>query len=243
MSASPPSNSVNGSLPVVLRALLPFLISQAYVVWLVASSDIDGFQAMVMYVPEVLLASFSSAFLFSRSADVLANRTRQFLALLLGSFVLLVMLLLACTPPAGAENADQQPGERMLAYARQALSGDLALRGSIYLVISFAASLVQAFASADPQRTWYDNVVRPAFIAFLGIFLSAFLFLTGGLGIAWPVVLLVDGLSEATRHWLGSLCLVLTFIALRVLMIWFSRWRSTPEQRDQDYQAFLAGEG
>jgi len=168
MSASPPSNSVNGSLPVVLRALLPFLISQAYVVWLVASSDIDGFQAMVMYVPEVLLASFSSAFLFSRSADVLANRTRQFLALLLGSFVLLVMLLLACTPPAGAENADQQPGERMLAYARQALSGDLALRGSIYLVISFAASLVQAFASADPQRTWYDNVVRPAFYCVSG---------------------------------------------------------------------------
>ena len=106
-------------------------------------------------------------------------------------------------------------------------AGDAALlfgaRGGVYLGGGIVPKMIDALST--------------------GIFLSAFLFLTGGLGIAWPVVLLVDGLSEATRHWLGSLCLVLTFIALRVLMIWFSRWRSTPEQRDQDYQAFLAGEG
>jgi hypothetical protein len=243
MPASPQNAPIKGSLPAALSVLLPFLVSQAYVVWLVATSDIDGFQAMVMYLPEIQLASFSSTFLFSRSYGVLAKRLLQFLGIVAGNFVLLVMLLFICTPEGGATSAAQQPGERMYAYAQQSLSGGLVVRSLIYLVISFVASLMQAFASADPPRTWYNNVVRPVFMAFMALFLSIFIFLTGGFGLGWPVVFLTANLSQTTRQWLGSLFLVSTFIVLRAVMTWFSGSRATDEQREQDYQAFLAGEG
>lgn len=244
MSANPQVASNKGSLPASLNAIVPFLVSQVYIVWLIVTSDINRFQAMVMYLPEAQLASLSSTFLFSRSSDVRTKRLRQFFGFVAGSFVLLVMLLFVCTPERGAGNPGQQSGDRMSHFAMQSLSGDFAIRSLIYLAISFVAALVQALMSADPQRTWYNTVVRPVGFTFMAIFLSLFVFLTGGFGVlVLPAELLAAALSITTRIWLGSLVLVLTFIALRAAMTWYSGSRASDEQREQDYQSFLAGEG
>jgi hypothetical protein len=209
--------------------LLPLIASQAYTIWLVAAAEISYFQVMVLNLAEVWLATLSSMIFFSPTMDVLKRRAVKQFGITGAVFFLLVVLALAGVSGAVSPGTREQPLFRMLDLVSASLNGGLLINGVIYIGISLGMSLILAFASGKGGRAWYANVITPAYMTMLAIFLSVILFF-------------ITGMHDSRTPGLSSaLFLVGIFFALRLLFAWLGQ-RMSKTDVEADYAKFMQGQ-
>ena len=209
----------------VLVSLLPLAAGQAYVILLVSIGNLNYFQALVVNLPEIWLASLSSMLFFSRSREVLRKRAVKLFAMTGAALVLSLLLLVAGTP----ERASGSGGTpAIFVFAGASLTADFIRQCLIYLAICLGSALLVAFISRAPARTWYQNVVLPSYIALVALFLSL-------------VLLFVSGMRDATPQPWQTLALVCAFATLRLVLTGVIQLKSSDTQLQEDYQSFLSG--
>src|SRR5579871_2601398 len=133
------SMSPNENAPVPAEAqvvsLLPLIAGQIYALALVITDHLGYFQFMLLNAADVWLAWLSTLFLFSSGEGVFGKRLRKFLGLNGGLFVALAFAAYAGVASDLELGTRNQPLFRMLDLVSISLSGDLVMKGLIYIAV------------------------------------------------------------------------------------------------------------
>lgn len=172
MPASPES-APHQSVLAIAKGLMPLALGQLFILWQVASAQINVFEVMLMASAEIFLTTMAAAIFFSPNFTIFWRRFNdQTNVLGLASLVLFVYLALAAQELPQQEGDTTDLPDRMVAIARAALTGAVLARGLIYIGISVGLGVLVAFASNDDRRKWYANQLAPAAMTYLSLFIA-----------------------------------------------------------------------
>lgn len=206
-----------------LMAMLPALLGQLYLLWLVTTGRLNYVQVAVSVVVEVLLVLLISALLLSPNPRTALNRMFELVVSAVCLAMVLQVLLLMPVRDHAAPFAD--------AIASLATIKATYPHMLQYLGIVLGASCVSALASGDARFWWYGNITAQAGVTFIAMFLSALLVV--------PIGALANHMHYSSlvfaAAWTG------VFGTMRLLLSYAAIARLSPEAAQAIYAKYAAG--
>jgi hypothetical protein len=210
-------------------ALLPLALSQAYVIWLVATGVLNYMQILLITAAELWLVLFISTIFFSPTLQILGKRMAQLFFNTLALMFMLVFSSIAAVSHDLHPGTHEQPLFRMIDVFKTILSADVFKDGVIYLAGTLGLSLLMAMVSRQARRYWFNNVIQPYFATLMAMVATTF-----------AAFFLADPNGPTITSAVEIICIL---SCLRVIFTWvFVNNLFTPAQKELEFQKFAAAD-
>ena len=211
-----------------LFGMLPLALSQAYVIWLVATGVLGYMQVLLITAAELWLILAISGIFFSPTLSIFGKRISQLFFGTLALAVILFISSLGAVSQSLQVGTHEQPLFRMIGVFKFIFTAEVFKNGLIYLAVMLGTSLLLSAVNRPAQRYWFNNVIRTygATLLALGVTMFAAFFLADPKG---------PNIVSATL----TVCVL---SGLRVFLAWFFVYRASPEYNDDAFRKFTAGE-
>jgi hypothetical protein len=210
-------------------ALLPLALSQAYVIWLVATGILNYMQVLLITAAELWLVLFISTIFFSPTLQVLGKRIAQLFFNTLALVFMLVFSSIAAVSHDLHPGTREQPLFRMIDVFKAILTADVFRDGLIYLAVTLGLSLVMASVTRPARRYWFNNVIQPYSATLIAMVVTTF-----------AAFFLADPKGPTVTSAVEIVCIL---SGMRVLCTWvFANNLFTPAQKELEFQKFTAAE-
>jgi hypothetical protein len=157
-----------------ILALLPLALSQAYVIWLVATGVLGYMQVLLITAAELWLVPLISTICFSPTLQILGKRMAQLFFNTLALAFMLVFSSIAAVSHDLHPGTREQPLFRMINVFKTILTADVFRDGVIYLAGTLGLSLLMALVTRQPRRYWFNNVIQPYSATLIAMVVTTF---------------------------------------------------------------------